>query len=293
MDRSRANKKIELEKSFPQMDRVLRNWLKFHSHTLTKWPSMSGKGRWIAFPKHRRFVLEVLDAARYVPRFPVDRVMDLGGVAEARERSPKRVSWAAIFARGWAIVAEEIPELRQVYVSLPYSRLYEHPNTICMTSVQRDSEDGEFLIFHRCKAPEQQSLLEIQDGLTFAKSGPPEVVFPDARKLMRWPRLLRRCVWFLLMNCTGRNRAKKLGTFTISTLAGYGAANRLHPLVATSSISYTPLDADGTCTVTIQFDHRVLDGALAAQAMRRLEAVLNRQVTSELQGLSQATERAA
>ncbi len=85
----------------------------------------------------------------------------------------------------------------------------------------------------------------------------------------------------------GRKRAKTIGTFTISSLAGMKATNREHPLVATTSLSYSPLDHDDHCVVTLQSDHRVLDGVKAAECLEELECHFNSTVLGELRALSQ------
>jgi hypothetical protein len=88
------------------------------------------------------------------------------------------------------------------------------------------------------------------------------------------------------MHWHGRQRAKKIGTFSISTLAGENAINRGHPLVVTSSLAYSRCEPNGACLVTLLADHRVLDGMLAAQALTLLETQLNGQVLSELASLN-------
>jgi pyruvate/2-oxoglutarate dehydrogenase complex dihydrolipoamide acyltransferase (E2) component len=88
------------------------------------------------------------------------------------------------------------------------------------------------------------------------------------------------------MNSFSRKRAARIGTFSLSTLAGMGATNRFHPTICTTSLSYAPLDADGNCLVTLIADHRVLDGAVVARALIRLEEVLCHEMRAELRTLA-------
>jgi hypothetical protein len=94
------------------------------------------------------------------------------------------------------------------------------------------------------------------------------------------------------MNLSGRKRAKHIGTFSISSLAGHFALNLHHPLITASSLAFGPIDASGTMEVVLISDHRTIDGALAATALSRLEAKLCGEVLSELQALGSDSARA-
>jgi hypothetical protein len=96
------------------------------------------------------------------------------------------------------------------------------------------------------------------------------------------PGFVRRTILRWNANSTSPKRPTRIGTFSLSTLAGQQAFNRFHPTLCTTSLAYGPLEADGRCLVTLIADHRVLDGAAAARALERLEAVFGGPVTAEL-----------
>lgn len=246
------------------------------------------KGKIIAFPIERRIILEILHAARSIPAFPIDRHFDLSQLAEARRHAMPRISWTAIFLRGWGLVSHAQPVLRQLYMTLPMGYLYEYPCSVASVSVHRRNQKTgqDSLIFCRVASPETKSLVEIQGYLDQSKTGDIRDVFRDGfwSAYLPWP--LRRIGWNLLMHLWGRKRAKTIGTFTISSLAGMKATNREHPLVATTSLSYSPLDHDDHCVVTLQSDHRVLDGVKAAECLEELECHFNSTVLGELRALS-------
>jgi hypothetical protein len=106
------------------------------------------------------------------------------------------------------------------------------------------------------------------------------------------PGFLRRTILRWNMNSFSRKRAARIGTFSLSTLAGMGATNRFHPTICTTSLSYAPLDDDGNCLVTLIADHRVLDGAVVARALARLEEVLCHEMLAELRGLADVSPAA-
>ena len=243
-------------------------------------------GQRLQFPKNRRLVLDICHASKSVPAFPVERRFQLGELRDARDQSTTRISWVALFLRAYGIVSQSMPELRQVFVTYPWNHLYEHPHSVASISIHRDDpEDGARLIWGRIPSSEDRTLCEIQARLDHAVHGPLEEVFRDGIRLERLPTPLRRFSWWLAMRWHGRQRAKKLGTFSISTLAGENALNRGHPLVVTSSLAYSRCDDDGACLVTLLADHRVLDGILASQALHQLESQLRGPVLNELLGL--------
>jgi hypothetical protein len=54
----------------------------------------------------------------------------------------------------------------------------------------------------------------------------------------------------------------------------------------TTSLCFAPLTAEGTTTATLICDHRVIDGAVAAEALRLLEEQLRGPILAELQALA-------
>lgn len=245
------------------------------------------RGKRLSFPKNRRLVLDICHVAKSVPTFPVERSFQLGDLLDARDHAGTRISWVALYTRAYGLVCQAIPELRQMFVAYPSPRLYEHPHSVASVSIHRDDPNGgKRLIWGRIDNAEGNCLVEIQQRLDLVARGPLDEVFKDGMRLERLPAPLRRFSWWMAMNWQGRQRAKKVGTFTISTLAGENTLNRGHPLVATSSLAYSRCDASGSCLVTLLADHRVLDGMLAAQALGLLEMKLRSQVLEELSSLS-------
>src|SRR4051794_40843077 len=74
------------------------------------------RGTSIRLSPMRRFVCDLLHAARQAPTVPVQRRMQLRSVVLARSAHPGRLPWSAIFIKAFAKVANEMPELRRAYV---------------------------------------------------------------------------------------------------------------------------------------------------------------------------------
>jgi 2-oxoacid dehydrogenases acyltransferase (catalytic domain) len=247
---------------------------------------MDGETRTIG--ADRALVLDVIRQAAKVPSFPVERNIDLAKIAAFRQQSSRRISWTALFTRAYGLASRENPQLRQIYVHWPWPRIYQHPSCTISIAVNRSMCPGvERLFFGRVHSPDERSLLEIQSDLDLFQSAEPAQVFRSQWRGAQLPALIRRIGWWWRMDVDYRNRARRVGTGSISALAGQGVTNRLHPCIMTSSFSFGPLDQLGNCLVTLQCDHRVLDGSAAANALNSLCEHMTGQVQNELEQLSQ------
>jgi hypothetical protein len=95
------------------------------------------------------------------------------------------------------------------------------------------------------------------------------------------------------LNLLGRRRCHNFGTFGLTSVAGQGAGIlNLVPLL-TTTLHYGLFDEKGCLDVRLAFDHRVLDGALAAEALFQLETVLLGQILDEVRALAAPTKLAA
>ena len=160
------------------------------------------------------------------------------------------------------------------YLSWPWAHLVEMPYSVGMLTINRQEtpESEDQLCWGRFIRPEQQSLVEMQQTLDWYLTGDIAKTFRRQNELSWCPWPLRRLIWWTNLNTAGRNRARRIGTFSISTLAGQGAWNRYHPSIHATSLTYGPLDERGESLVTLICDHRVLDGMLAARVISHLEA---------------------
>jgi hypothetical protein len=234
------------------------------------------------FTAARGGVADIARLAQRVPLFPVERPLALAEVAAARAASPLRVGWAALFVKAYALVAAEMPVLRTWLVRGIVPRLATAPTSVATLAVNRTEAGEDRLFFARLPTPESRSLVDIQRFITECGTKPIEEVFHRQLQFERLPGPLRRTILRWNMNSFSPKRATRIGTFSLSTLAGFGAINRFHPTLCTTSLSYAPLEADGRGLVTLICDHRVLDGAAAARALARLEEVLRHDLVAEL-----------
>lgn len=247
-------------------------------------------GKRIKISANRQFVNDLLRHAEKVPALPMQRTMDLSDLIEARKDCRQRVCWPAIFIRAYALVAEKFPELRRSYMAFPRPYIYEHPVNIATVSVERVYENERCVFFSRIFRPERTRLAEIDRTICDLQRLPVESIpsFKLCREMGEANWLKRKFSWWGGLNVSGPYRASKFGTFGISVVASRGAASLylLSPL--TTALNYGVFRPDGTIDVRVTYDHRVMDGAIVAEALVALEDTLQTTLSRELHSLSKS-----
>jgi len=248
--------------------------------------------RWVPISINRTLVLDGLHYARRVPLFPAEKIFDLTEVADLRRNTRRRISWAAVFVKAYALAAQRHPPLRQMYIRWPWPHLVEFAESSAMVVVNRQFRGESRICWGRLAHPETRTLINLQAQLSEYQTKPVDEVFRNHVRLSRLPTPLRRLVYWWNFNLGATKRDKRLGTFSMSTLAGQGVLNRGHQTFLTSSLTYGPVDEQGRAVVTLLCDHRVVDGIVAAQALSDVEAALRGPIAEELRSL-QANRAAA
>ena len=244
----------------------------------------SPSNRTIPLSPARRLACDVLHFGQKVPLVVLERRMQLADVARARAAIPTKPSWFAVFAKAYGIIAARRPVLRRSYLSLPWPRLFEHARNIAVMPIERRLLDEDVVLYVSLAEPEQQTIRQLDTWIRRHKSEALEnnTFFQTQLWTSRLPRPLRRLLWWLGLNLLGRVRAYFYGTFGITGVGAFGSGlvTILPPL--TTTLTYGVIDADGSVTVRLCFDHRVMDGAEPARALAELEEVLNGDILAEL-----------
>ncbi|HEY5819318.1 MAG TPA: hypothetical protein VIU14_13160 [Mesorhizobium sp.] len=241
------------------------------------------RGRALKLSAPRRLVCDLMRFSTGVPRVTVQRQMNLGPLLRARMAQQIKPSWTAIFAKGYALLARETPELRRAYVKLPWPQLYEYPVSVASIAHEREHDGEQAVLLSRIKGPEVLALTELDASIRRARSLPVQEIkdFRLALKFARAPAPIRWLLMWLGLNIA-RQRANYFGTFQLSVYSGLGAES-LNPLTPlTTLLNYGPIAEDGSVTVRIHYDHRVMDGANVARALNRFEQILNGVVAEEV-----------
>jgi hypothetical protein len=245
------------------------------------------RGRYLPMVGPRRFIGDLVHFAHRIPSAPVSRTMDLRALAGPRTRHGARPSWACIFMKAYALVGAAHPPLRRSYLEFPWPRLYEHPWMNCALAIERSYRGEEGVFVGLFRAPELQTLAELQHWVGWYKNEALEKVgfYRMALRFGHVPRPIRRLLWWSTLNVSGYKRCKRFGTFGLSSYGALGA-EQVHPISPlTTTLTYGPIDpASQHVVVKLIYDHRVLDGAYVARRLRDIEETLNGPILEELRG---------
>jgi hypothetical protein len=244
------------------------------------------KGRRLRLSPARRMVLEILHHGRKVQSLPLGQVMHLANLVAARRTLPVKPSWTAIFLHAYGLLSEQHAVLRRAYIPYPWPQLYEHPHSQCGVIVEREWEGEAVVLAAKIHAPERQSLTDIDCHLRRFGEAPVHSIsgFRQMLRFGRLPWFIRRFTFWHSLYLSGKTRAKRFGTFVISSLGNFGV-EQYHPVSPlTTYLTFGPISPDGEVMVKIIYDHRVMDGRTVARCLNDLETILNRDIVAELEG---------
>ena len=251
---------------------------------------MSATGHRLGLSVPRRFVCDLLRAARHVPIVTFERRMELAPVVAARRTVARPPAWVLIFAKAFAAVAARRPEFRRTHLSHPWPHLWEADESVASIAIEREWAGESAVFFGFLKAPDKQPLVEMAAALEEWKTRPIEEVRTFCRQIRyaRYPWPLRRLFWWLGTEWSGKKKAQNFGTFGLSLTgsAGATALNLIGPIAVTLNTGV--VRDDGTVDVRLHFDHRVLDGMPVARALAEMEEYLRGEIVSELTAPTQS-----
>ena len=232
----------------------------------------------------RRVVAEFLRQSRNVPLVTVQRPFALPGLVAVRAAMTPRVSWVALFAKAYSLAANRHAALRRSWTTFPFTRLYEHPESACVVLVEREWEGEEVVLGGKVRAPERMPLKDIDRYIRRFQTEPVRSIscFRQMLRVGTYPALLRRFVLWSALHWSGYRRSTRFGTFLVSSLGNFGCESLNPQIPLTGYLTYGPISADGRVTVSLTFDHRVLDGRQAARALADMESFLNTVLVAEL-----------
>lgn len=246
-------------------------------------------GRTVAFSRSRQSVRELVRFSEKVPAIPQLRRASIPRLTAVRAAATVKVSWPILFFKAYGRVCARHPQLRQVYVRWPWTRLYEHAVPVGRMTLSRPINGEDWLFLTKVSEPGEVPLTALDDDLRQMRFGSGAEVDLVSRqeRFAKVPAFLKR-LGFLSMLWSGRWRTMWLGTYGVTTVSKFGAVTLRPPVFNTTMLSFGPVSADGAVDIVLTYDHRVIDGALNAQAMAELEEELETHIADELEALQPA-----
>lgn len=258
--------------------------------TMASDQDVSDKAGRLLVPRSRLLVADVLRLHRQMPTCAHNRLMRLSELAEARDQAARRISWPALFIRSWGQVCARNPQLLQTWRNWPWGHIFQHSAPVGTLAMNRRFQNEDWLFWGRIRSPQQHSLESIQDAITRFAEEAPDSVFRQQLQMSRLPSVLRRLVWWWNLNIAGEKRARRIGTFFLTTVSAHGVEIQHPPGVMTTGLTYGPLDRHGMMKVTLTYDHRLMDGSFVASRLVDLEDELTGNTLTELLRMRQSSD---
>lgn len=238
----------------------------------------------------RRMLADLSWASRQVPRYLIRGKLVIPRAVAARAALPSpRPPWTVIFAKAYAMAAQQRPSLRRVYASLPWPHMIEAPHAQGSVVVERAEAEEVLLAPARLFIAHDTALPELATRIERVKHGP-RTEAPALRWMLRvsalpWP--LRRAGYALAM-ALGWPVLRLGGNYAISVLGEHGVDVIDSVSIVPVFFSFGPIAPDGTVFLHFAVDHRILDGSDAIFAMRAMQAALEGPLAEEMAALLDA-----
>lgn len=240
-------------------------------------------GRTVSMSVGRRFTYDIILAGKHIPLVTIQKDMNVADLMVPRQSAAGKPSWCSIFTKAYAMVVANRPEMRRACLTFPWIRMYEYDAATAHVTTEVRIDDEDCLAFVPIMSPELCPLTEIDRQLEACRQKPEELPpLAAGRMAARLPRLFRRLAYWFVLSFSGRLRGKFFGTFGVTTVGNWGVES-VRPIgPAISILHYGAIKPDGTISIRLTYDHRVLDGVGPSQALNEMEAFLHTDILDEL-----------
>jgi pyruvate/2-oxoglutarate dehydrogenase complex dihydrolipoamide acyltransferase (E2) component len=256
--------------------------------------------RIVPLPRERRHTLRFLEYARGFSPVFLDTEVDMTTVrahrAAARERG-ERYSWTTYLLHTAGRVLAGHPEANAALRGRMRPRLARYDSVDAKLALDKHLGGHRVVLSAVLPAVHVATLREIQAQVDHYRDGDPAGMpeFAGTRALQRLPWPLGSGA-FAAATRPLRGRPRRMGTFAVTSL-GHTAVDRFHSVGGTTvtrglgRVTDRAVVRDGQLAVapvmrlSLAFDHRVIDGAEAAEVLTELR--------DRLQGFAAPTARSA
>lgn len=210
--------------------------------------------------------------------------VDATALKQARIASGGKLSYVSLVVKAAADVVNDYPDARSVLQGGSLRpKLAELDDVDVKVLFDKTFEGQRCVVSGTLRAVQDMSALEVQDAVNTYKDaeidehGP----FKQVLRMQRLPLAVSRLVFRLAMRDAVR-RASLQGTFSVTSV-GHEHVRAIFPMIygtlgfGLGRIVDTPVVRDGQVriapqfTLSLAFDHRVVDGALASEVLARVK----------------------
>ncbi|TRD17799.1 2-oxo acid dehydrogenase subunit E2 [Palleronia caenipelagi] len=239
-----------------------------------------------SFPAERAHTYAFLRDARGTAHVFLTADVDATALRDARARSNAEISYVSYVVKAAADVLAQYPQARSTLRDGLLPRVVTLSDVTAKVLFDKDFDGTRCVAAGTIGAPDKASVAVIQSQIDHYKTAPIDADGPFAPlwELRRIPLWAVRLIYNLLLGKPER-RARFQGTFSVTSV-GHRDVRSILPMIATpiglgmGRIAATPVVRDGDIvvapqfTLSLAFDHRVLDGALAADLLTEIKLKL-------------------
>ncbi|WP_462186520.1 MULTISPECIES: 2-oxo acid dehydrogenase subunit E2 [unclassified Frankia] len=234
------------------------------------------------FPKARRGTYTFLQDARETCHVYLAAEVDATRLTAARTASSGKVSFISFVVKAAADVVAGYPDARAVLRAGPRPRIADVDGVYAKVLFDKTVDGQRCVVSGTVPCGPERSVLEVQDAIDtykdaeIAETGP----FQRVRRMQQLPLPVARIVYRLALRNPAR-RVSLQGTFSVTSV-GHEPVRVIYPMISgplgfgMGRITDVPVARDGQIliipqfTLSLAFDHRVLDGALASEVLARV-----------------------
>lgn len=244
----------------------------------------------LPFPQERKHTLFFLRyASSFSPVF-IDTDVDMTKVlklqAETAQKTQTKYSFISYFIHAAARVIAKYPEANSSFSDGLIPKVAQHNTVNAKFTLDKNIGQQRVVLSALVADADKMSLRGIQNIVNYYKKNKYEEIeeFKNIKKMHRLPSFLGQMIFNLLMGKLAK-RDSLLGTFSVSSL-GHKPINSFFSTGGTTltfgigRIQSRPVVYDGQITtaplmrLSLTFDHRVIDGAMAADILNDIKEVL-------------------
>lgn len=238
------------------------------------------------FPRQRQHTLLFLEHSHAYCPVVIDTDVEMTQVVQHRQQSSGQFSYLAYFIQAMSQIIAQYPEANSIFIGHFLPRMVSLDTVNAKFTLDKTVAGQRLVASAVIERADSLSLEAIQQHIDAIKAQ--EIAegeaFAPIRKLHSIPLLLARLLFrYAMWRPSIKSRVQ--GTFTITSLGGRGIT-RFVPLpgstltLGVGDIAERPRVKDGQITIvpmttlTLVFDHRVLDGAISAEILAKIKKLL-------------------
>ncbi|MGG3891731.1 2-oxo acid dehydrogenase subunit E2 [Metabacillus fastidiosus] len=244
----------------------------------------------IRFPKERSHTLYFLTYAKNFPVVHVDTKIDMTNVLRTRsellKKNGAKYSYISFIIQAIAKVIKNYPEANSAVKGFIFPKISYYNRISAKFTIDKEINGKRAVLSGLITDADKLPLALIQKKINYYRDFPFDNIeeFQSIRKLQSLPFIIGQYIYRKFIS-NFQKREQLLGTYSITSF-GHRPVEYVHPVIASTlgfgvcAIQNTPAVIEDEIVIrpimglTLSFDHRAIDGAMAADILRDVKMEL-------------------